>query len=110
MKELFNCDCTVCDSLWPKYKKINDVLSGAGLNKISDFPDIAEFPCVDDYWLHPLISEKYPDISNWIENGEEYKKFCGMHDKVNSLIEQYLSEIDKKYKTSYCPSGATRLY
>ena len=42
-----------------------------------------------------------------------YDEICGkLYDEweaLNDKIENYLGEIDKKYKTSYRPTGATRV-
>lgn len=49
------------------------------------------------------------------EDEEAFREECltkleDLKDEINRAIESYLEEIDKKYKTHYAPTGATRLY
>ncbi len=106
MDALFNTESAEYDSLWPEYEQINEKLSASGLDTISGLPDIADFGCSEDYWC----CGDFPTYDDWIDKSGAYENFCDMHNDVNNIIERYLQSIDKKYGTSYCPSGATRLY
>jgi hypothetical protein len=46
----------------------------------------------------------------WQEESGAYDEFWDCFDKINDAVEKYLAEIDKKYGTDYCPSGATRIF
>lgn len=75
-----------------------------------------------DYWAGDYIdiddmnvvfeTEKVPDDDverdEWIDNqqGRIYDDW----EKINKLIEKYLSEIDNQYKTHWCPTGYLRQF
>ena len=109
METLFNTESAEYSSLWTEYEQLNEKLSEAGLERIEGLPDAADFATSDDFY-NVGYDVEYEDLSDWIENGEDYSNFCKMHEKVNNDIEHYLQQIDKKYGTEYCPSGSTRLY
>ena len=53
-------------------------------------------------------SEDYDDYGMTYEEAQEEAET--LFDKINTQIENFLSDIDKKHGTNYCPSGATRIY
>lgn len=75
-----------------------------------------------DYWAGDYIdiddmnvlyeTETFPEDDTerdeWIDNqkGRIYDDW----EKVNELIEKYLSDIDKQYKTHWCPTGYLRQF
>jgi hypothetical protein len=57
----------------------------------------------------------YIDIDSISEIGEDdyeedYERISVELEKLNKKIENYLSEIDNKYGTSYCPTGKQRIF
>ena len=54
------------------------------------------------------VPEDDTERDEWIDNqkGRIYDDW----EKVNELIEKYLSDIDKQYKTHWCPTGALRKF
>ena len=50
-------------------------------------------------------SEEFKD---WYD--EEYQRICSELSNIHKRIEHYLKEIDEKYKTSFCPTGALRIF
>lgn len=79
---------------------IRDRLKAAGL------PVLRWSFSVDDYMTDGICYELgYTEE----EREEEREKCFEMAEKFNSDIENYLTQIDKKHGTSYCPSGATRV-
>lgn len=48
------------------------------------------------------------EFKEWYD--EEYSRIYNELSNIHDSIEQYLKEIDEKYKTSYCPTGALRNY
>lgn len=65
--------------------RIRKELVKSGLPKL----DIGKF----DEWYEKTYSRIYDELS-----------------ELHKMIEDYLSSIDKKYGTNYCPTGALRIY
>ena len=124
--------------LWEKYERINEKLSECGLSAILNLPDDSEIPTEADYWCVLTDKERdewdmRADIVNkqieieeqesgtrykslrhngptiWREESGKYEEFIDKMESINTAIENYLEEIDRKHGTSYCPSGHTRL-
>ena len=72
-----------------------------------NLPDLKWSFSIDDYMNDALCSE-FGYSEEEIE--AELESCIEMAGKFNNDIEKYLREIDKKYGTNYCPSGAGRLY
>lgn len=47
------------------------------------------------------------EFQNWYD--DNYARIYNELEKVNKSIEKYLSEIDKKYGTHWCPTGQLRI-
>ena len=45
----------------------------------------------------------------WLLFSDEAKEFNELVEKQNTIVENYLEEIDKKHGTQYKPTGKTRL-
>lgn len=76
-----------------------------------------------DYYIEIEEFDKndYDDNGNYIYNKEIEEKKCEIRDRLldqyfeqkeelNNKIESYLKNIDKKYGTNYCPTGASRIF
>jgi hypothetical protein len=97
----------------------NDELDAAGLPGIPGVPygyheDYLDIDNIDemqelgiDFNGDDVPSSDDPNYENWLENTRS--RISGELEELNTRIEHYLAEIDKKYGTSYNPSGATRL-
>ena len=48
------------------------------------------------------------EFKEWYNN--EYKRVYNELSELHDSIEKYLKEIDEKYKTSFCPTGALRKF
>lgn len=48
------------------------------------------------------------EFHEWYD--DNYQRIYGELSDINNEIEQYLIDIDKKYKTSFAPTGALRIY
>ena len=90
---------------------------------IDEMPDSSDYDyCLDDEereeWEQKAEAAtkarkgvlKHTGFSFWIENSAEFTNFCKMKEQLNIDFENWLKAIDNKYKTNYCPTGATRLY
>ena len=92
--------------------RLNIRLVDSGLPSIPGVPkDTTDYIDIDDmnvvYELEKPPEDR-DDRRKWIkDNTERILKELG---KLHSDIESYLATIDEKYETSYCPSGATRIY
>ena len=53
-------------------------------------------------------ADDYEDYSDWLNNSGHFDDFCDTLDVFNEEVENYLSEVDGKFGTQYCPTGATR--
>lgn len=72
----------------------------------------------DDYIDIDTIEEMYewdevpePGTDEWQEwYDDNYQRIYDELETLNKNIEAYLAEIDNKYNTSYCPTGALRIF
>lgn len=48
-------------------------------------------------------------VHMWLMFSDEAKEFNELVEKQNTIVENYLEEIDKKHGTKYKPTGKTRL-
>ena len=64
------------------------------------------YECLYDLYDDSLYYEFKPDDMTAEEAQEECLEFVR---EVNRRIEMFLGDIDEKYGTDYCPSGATRV-
>jgi hypothetical protein len=74
--------------------------------------DLSGYVDIDDINLLKQI-ENVPDIDSeeyqdWYDG--EYYRIYGELEELNKKIENYLSEIDEKYGTNYCPTGLSRKF
>ena len=70
--------------------------------------DSADIPSDFDYYY--VDNEGYSSLSDYLENTDYLKTLSKIKETFNKEIEDYLADIDKKYGTSFCPSGHTRIY
>lgn len=117
----FDNSCGECE--------VNQKLEEVGLPKIPFNYDTADIPNEDDYyyvlddeekedwekkaeeWNREHPSQIFHDgFSIWKENSGSYDEFSDIMDGINNAVEDYLIGIDKKYGTTYCPSGMSRIF
>lgn len=94
--------------------RINSELYQHNLGSIDGIPtscDGDDYIDIDDM---PIIyeTEQLPEDDSERESylDEKREEIYEQWEELNGKIENYLSEIDKKYKTSYCPTGALRVF
>lgn len=105
-EDFFIGESSNCDKYWGYIEdgcggEINKKLSDVGLDKV-DWSFNPEMYDTDSICYELGYSE---------EEIEEARESCmEMASKFNNDIEKYLTNIDKQHGTSYCPSGATRIF
>jgi hypothetical protein len=108
--------------------EVNQKLEDTGLPKIPFSYNSWYIPVEDDYYS--VLDDKereewekkaeewntenptqmsHSGCSFWKEESGAYAEFIDIMEGINSAMENYLLEIDKKYGTNYCPSGMSRL-
>jgi len=101
------------------YDKIGDYLIDINMRlKSTNIPIVPNIPCdnsdyidIDDmYTLFETV--QLPDDDDERENflAGERERIYDCWENLNKVIEHYLADIDKKYGTSWCPSGALRIF
>lgn len=80
--------------------EINERLKEAGLNPIR-WGDLQADDIPDDYHFEEEGYQTWEDA---------YEAAIEKAEEINSVIENYLREIDEKHGTEYCPTGMTRIY
>ena len=93
--------------------RIREELVKSGLPKL----DIGRFDeglyiDIDDFQV-VYETEQVPDndtqeFDEWYE--KTYSRIYDELSELHKMIEDYLSNIDKKYGTNYCPTGALRIF
>lgn len=78
-----------------------------------DYTDMAWYNWMDDEekdsYEQQALEKGFDDgFSVWFD--EACAQMANILNRINNLIEDYLLNIDKTYGTSYCPTGATRLF
>ena len=92
--------------------RLNAAIRASGLKPAECMPQWE-----DDYIDIDDIDLLY-ETDEWPESGtrewqdkydDEYSRIYGELEQLNDDIEKYLTEIDKQYGTSWCPTGALRI-
>lgn len=116
-----NIDKLVCDGSYEKIGEnlalTNESIKNSGLPPVCGLNDVAEV--ISDNCAYIDIEDldllfetvQFPDDDDEREQkiAEESERIYGEWEQLNNNIEKYLSEIDKKYGTSWCPTGALRI-
>jgi len=94
--------------------KINIRLREVGLETMNFVPEYNEdYIDIDIDTIEELYEiEQVPEDDNekqkWYD--DNYERIYNELSELHENIEKYLSEIDKKYGTNYCPTGSLRIY
>lgn len=73
-----------------------------------DTSDYIDIDTIDLLYELEEVPENEEERQIWYD--DNYYRIHGELSNLNSKIEQYLSEIDKKYGTQYCPTGLSRKF
>ena len=97
-----------------KIDELNEEIRLLGLDGVSFSADCGEVAMIDDIDGLMGYSDDIPedhdskDYDAWY--WENKNRIVSELLQANNEIEIYLGEIDKKYGTSFCPTGALRIY
>ena len=115
---LFNCESANYSRYWSWIDELADSATSIGLPHIS----IPDFICLpnDHYWNDDEIidddgcvyeaSLEFDTDRYWEKLEIAQGMVSDYAEKLNNAIEDWLSAIDRKHGTQYCPRGESRLY
>lgn len=107
-KALYSDNTSECRELI----RLNIKIKEAGLQPMSFVPvdeyDYMDIDCFDLLYETEDVPEDDDERDNWYD--EHYEAIASQWEELNKNIEAYLAEIDNKYNTSYCPTGALRIF
>lgn len=93
--------------------RINMKINEAGLKPMEfipygDISDYIDIDTIDELYEIEEVPEYNSERQDWYDDNyyRIFKELGELHEK----IEDYLRNIDKKYGTDYCPSGASRIF
>lgn len=91
---------------------IEEELSKAGLPELNIVNTFDEVDDMDGliYYYGDDVPEDHDseDFAAWYN--KEYSRMYGELSDINDFIESYLKNIDERYNTSFCPTGALRVF
>lgn len=94
-----------------KLIRINGELKDKGFAIMDFCPTSTDcFIDIDDIYIREEIegmNSECEGYQDWYDDA--YRDIYHQYEELNSKIEGYLADIDKKYDTNYCPSGAQRI-
>lgn len=98
------------DEFFDAQDKINTILSETNLPELNISVDFDSLPNSADY--DELLSDEekaeYNGFGDWAETNNVYEQLENAKEQVNNDIEKWINKIDKKYGTSYSPTGHAR--
>lgn len=91
--------------------RINGELKDKGFAIMDFCPTNTDcFINIDDIYIREEIegmNSECEGYQDWYDDA--YRDIYRQYEELNRKIEGYLADIDKKYDTNYCPSGAQRI-
>lgn len=99
-----------------KLLSVNEEINESGLTPMSfigfksegDYIDIDTISLLFETEDVPDQADNPKEYQNWYD--QNYERISNELEKLNTKIEKYLADIDKKHGTNYAPGGHTRLY
>ena len=92
-------------------RDINTELKEGGYKYIDSLPsnkgDYIDIDSIDDIMEIEDLPSDFDERDKYLS--ERYEEIYDQWSEVNSTIEAYLRSIDKKYGTSWCPTGTHRM-
>lgn len=91
--------------------RINGELKDQGFAVMDFCPTSTDsFIDIDDIYIREEIegmNSESEDYQDWYDDA--YHEIYEQYEELNRKIEGYLADVDKKYDTNYCPTGAQRI-
>lgn len=101
-----------CIRLRNKFENLCEHIRENNLPELNVYDTIIDIDDMDgliyDYGDDVPADHDSKEFQDWY--ADNYDRIYSELSDVNKSIEDYLSAIDKKYKTSYCPTGALRAF
>jgi hypothetical protein len=98
---LFNTESSDFDSKWKMINELQEFVSESILDEFNS--------PLDTDWSMGLVDEE--DFDSYQDFSEKsILEISNKIEKLNTLVEKKLQEIDLKFSTSWTPSGASRIF
>lgn len=92
--------------------RVKDDINATNLPKLSfgrfDAPDYIDIDSIDLLYEIEDVPDDDDERKEWIDDNTE--RIVKEISELNTIIENYLREIDEKYNTSFAPTGALRIF
>lgn len=98
---LFNTESSDFNSKWGM---INELQAFVGESVIDEF----DSPLDTDWSMELVDQDDFNSFQDFSE--KSISEISGKIEKLNTLVENKLQEIDKEFGTSWTPSGASRIF
>lgn len=100
----------VAEDIRERFASLEDKMEESGLPEFGVSGWLEDLDDMDGlmYYYGEGVPEDHDsdEFKEWYNN--EYKRVYDELSELHDSIEKYLKEIDEKYKTSFCPTGALR--
>ena len=100
----------VAEDIRERFASLEDKMEESGLPEFGVSGWLEDLDDMDGlmYYYGEGVPEAHDsdEFKEWYNN--EYKRVYDELSELHDSIEKYLKEIDEKYKTSFCPTGALR--
>lgn len=100
----------VAQDIRERFASLEDKMEKSGLSEFGVSGRLADLDDMDGlmYYYGEGVPEDHDseEFKEWYD--EEYQRIYNELSNIHDSIEHCLKEIDEKYKTSFCPTGALR--
>lgn len=100
----------VAEDIRERFASLEDKMEESGLPEFGVSGWLEDLDDMDGlmYYYGEDVPEDHDsdEFKDWYN--EEYQRIYNELSNIHDSIEHYLKEIDEKYKTSFCPTGALR--
>lgn len=104
--------CDDKSNIRARFASLEERMEEIGLPELGISNSLADLDDMDgliyDYGEDVPEDHDSDEFKAWYS--EEYQRIYGELSDIHDSIEKYLKEIDAKYKTSFCPTGALRIF
>lgn len=102
----------IASDILERFSLLEDEMEKIGLPELGVSGSLEDLDDMDGliYYYGEDVPEDHDsdEFKDWYD--EEYQRIYNELSNIHDSIEHYLKEIDEKYKTSFCPTGALRIF